>query len=227
MLASPLDYLNENGVAFSFLATLVLVLVTVAYVVLTGRLARAQQEATRLQSEPVVVATPVKTQEGWGLKLRNASNALAIGIKVAGNGLYVIGPDECPALSAGEEAVFEFDTPQGAAERHLAKLDAEMAADLRSAEPLLDNRWGSFDVLHSDAYDSTLIRTRISLMQGRNPLTDELIEDWFAYTEVARERHSRKSLQSQANRRMERSTRSVNASATSAELWLQLHPDEE
>lgn len=147
MLATTLDYLNDNGPAFSFLATLVLVLVTMAYVVLTGRLARAQQEATRLQSEPVLVATPVRTPQGWGLALRNASNALAVGVKVVGHGLRVIGSDECPAVSAGEEVVFEFDTPLGAAERHLAKLDAETAADLRSTQPLSDDRWGSFDIL--------------------------------------------------------------------------------
>lgn len=217
-----LDYISDNAAAFTFFATLVLVVVTAVYVVLTGRLARAQQDATRLQSEPVLVPSMTKVEGGWGLMLRNVSQALATNVKVAPEGLSIVGTDEAAALAPGDEVVFEFDTPRGSAERFLAKLTPEEADDLRSEEPLRDDRWGNFEILYSDAYDTVLIRTRIAAMQYREPLQDLLQDEWFLHMEVARERHRTKKLRRAADRRTPREFRSGNAQRTSADLWLAL-----
>lgn len=81
-IETVIDYLNRNGPAFSFLTALVLALITGVYVFFTWRLARSQEQSTRVLTEPVVVPRVAKTPDGVRVTARNASSATASGVRL-------------------------------------------------------------------------------------------------------------------------------------------------
>jgi hypothetical protein len=116
VLATIIDYLDRHGTAFSFLTALVLALLTGAYVVLTARLAASQEQATRASTEPVLIARTAMTDAGLRVTVKNASTAVASGVRLyTGTGSIATVRERTSdlALFAGEEAHFHLDRPDG------------------------------------------------------------------------------------------------------------------
>jgi len=218
-----IDYLNDNGAAFTFLATVVLACITAVYVYFTWRLARSQQEATRQASEPVLVPEVVNDGKDITLVVTNVSGALATGLMVyprsRDNGLVVKGAMVRAALQPGQEARFTLVTFRQASDQQLATLPDDWAEDLRPDKPLSDDPNGGFEVLYSDAHDRTLIRTSIDVMQYRQPLTDEAQDDWWLMTPILRERHTREALMRKVGRR-DKEIREINENSPCSDLWV-------
>jgi hypothetical protein len=81
-LATIIEYLDRHGTAFSFVTALLLAGLTGVYVIFTARLASSQEQATRASIEPVVIARTASTEEGLSVTLKNASTAVAAGIRL-------------------------------------------------------------------------------------------------------------------------------------------------
>jgi hypothetical protein len=153
--ATIIDYLDRHSPAFSFLTALILAVLTGAYVVLTGRLAKSQEQATRASTEPVVVPRVEHTEDGLRLTLRNASTAVASGVRphTGPGGIATI--RERPSdltLFPGEDAHFHLDLPDG--------------SEQEGAFTVL---WGGVEILYADAHETTLFRTRIFINEFRDP----------------------------------------------------------
>lgn len=184
MLGDIIDYLNENGPAFSFLTALVLAVITAVYVLFTWRLARSHERATRALTEPVVVPRVQMTSDGLRVVVRNASSAVASGVRLyTGTGSIAV-VREVPShltLFSGEEATFHLDHPEAKG----------------TETDFLKVLWGGAELLYADAYETVLIRTRIFIEEHRNPPQES---DFLMRVGVARERWSRKALLEQSRR---------------------------
>lgn len=175
--ATVIDYLDRHGSAFSFLTALLLAVLTAAYVVLTARLAKSQEHATRASTEPVVLPQVDHTDDGLRITLRNASTAVASGVRpyTGTGGIATIRERTSDlALFPGENAEFHLDLPDGG-EQHQA----------------FTVLWGGVEILYADAHETTLFRTRIFVTEFRDPPNPS---GWVVQVEIARERHERKAL---------------------------------
>lgn len=175
--ATVLDFFDQHGAAFSFFTALLLAVLTAAYVVLTGRLARSQEQATRASTEPVVLPRIDYTEDGLRLTLRNASSAVAAGVRAytgAGSIATVRERTSDLALLPGEHAAFHLDHP-------------DSSTDDQAPTVL----WGGVEILYANAHETTLFRTRIFITEFRDP---PQASGWVTEVGVARQRHERKSL---------------------------------
>jgi hypothetical protein len=174
--ATIIDYFDRHGAAVSFFTALLLAALTGAYVVLTARLAKSQEHATRASTEPVVVPQVEFVDGTVRLTLRNASTAVASGVRAyTGNG-SIATIRERPSdltLFPGENAHFHLDLPDD---------------DQATALTVL---WGGVETLYADAHETTLFRTRIFITEFTNaPQPSDLV----VQVGIARERHKRKAL---------------------------------
>lgn len=177
ILATVVDYLDRHGAAFSFLTALSLAGLTAAYVVLTARLAKAQELATRVSTEPVVIPRISLNGTSLRLTLINASHAVASGLRAytgSGSIATVRGPTSDLTLLPGESAELDLDHPDL----------AESAADRTVL-------WGGVDILYADVHETVLFRTRIFVTEFREPPARG---DVVMQVGIARERHERKDL---------------------------------
>lgn len=78
-LADAVEFIDKHDGAFAFGTTLILALLTAAYVLLTWRLAKAQERLIRIASEPVLPPRVEMTSDGLRVTLRNVSAAIASG----------------------------------------------------------------------------------------------------------------------------------------------------
>ncbi len=219
-----IDYLNDNGPAFTFIATVILAAITGVYVYFTWRLAEAQKEATRQGSEPVLV--PEVTTEDGEIKLivTNVGLTLATGImlypKAREDRLVIDGPLVRAALRPGESAAFPLVPEKVARAKQMAEMPGEWADEMASeVGPPLDPD-GGFELLYSDGLDRTLIHTSIDVMQYRHPVTNEARDEWWLMTPVLRERHTRDALMKKVSRRGDSYLREIHENSPCADLWV-------
>lgn len=183
VLATLIDYLDRHGTAFSFLTALVLAVLTGAYVVLTARLAATQEQATRASTEPVLIARTAMTDEGLRVTVKNASTAVASGVRLyTGTRSIALVRERATdlVLFAAEDAHFHLDRPDDD-EQH----DALVVP------------WGGVEILYADAHETTLFRTRIFITEYREPPQPS---GWVMQVGIARQRHERKDLLKQVKR---------------------------
>jgi hypothetical protein len=199
-----IDYLNENGPAFSFLTALVLAIITAGYVVFTWRLARSHERATRVLTEPVVVPRVELTSDGLQVVVRNASSAVASGVRLyTGTGSIAV-VREVPShlvLFSGEEATFHLDHPEREG----------------TGPEFMKVLWGGAELLYADAYETVLIRTRIFIEEYRDPPRES---DFVMRVGVARERWSRKALLEQSARQVWTKNDDPPGSWSLSALWI-------
>lgn len=206
-IENVLDYLNRNGPAFSFFTALVLAVITGVYVFFTWRLARSQEQSTRVLTEPVVVPRVAITPEGVQVTVRNASSATASGVRLytgAGSTATVREPASHLTLFPGEEAHFLLVLPD----------DDDQLPD---AMKIL---WGGAELLYADAHETSLIRTRIFVEEYRDPpRQSELV----MRVGVARERHDRKTLLRESRKQVETKLDDPRESWPLSSLWIAAH----
>ncbi len=184
---SAVSYINQNGPAFSFFASLLLALITAAYVVFTRQLLGSSREANRLAAEPALLPRVEMTDLGLCVIVRNASSAVAAGVR-----LYT----GCGSIALVREPVSDASLLPGEETRYY--LDRE--DDEGSGPEFMKVLWGGAELLYADAYDRVLIRTRIFVEEYRNPPGPS---DWLMRVGVSRERHERKSLLKAARKQPE------------------------
>jgi hypothetical protein len=167
-----IDFLNENGPALSFVTAVILAALTGFYVVYTLRLARSQEAATRVATEPVLVPSIQKVGSRVEVTLRNVSNAVASGVLHTGPGgiAQLVEPVSHTWLSPGEVIVWSLELPGPT-----------------SGEVVL---WGGVELLYADAHEQALFRQRIFVREYANGTDADVVLS----VGVARERHTRKSL---------------------------------
>lgn len=179
--ATVIDYLDRHGAALSFLTALLLAVLTAAYVVLTARLAQSQEHATRASTEPVVLPKVDFADGAVRITLRNASNAVASGVRpYTGTGSIATIRERASdlALFPGEDARFHLDLP---------------GDDQDQARTVL---WGGVEILYADAHETILFRTRIFITEFRAaPESSDLV----VQVGIARERYERKALVKQSS----------------------------
>ncbi len=204
LIETVIDYLNRNGPAFSFLTALVLAVITAVYVFFTWRLARSQEQATRVLTEPVVVPRVALRPDSVQVTARNASSATASGVRLytgTGSIATVREPASHITLFPGEEAQFHLVMPDG----------AEREPDAMKV------LWGGAELLYADAHETTLIRTRIFIEEYRDPPNaSELV----MRVGIARERHDRKTLIREARRQIETKHEDPRETRPLSALWI-------
>jgi hypothetical protein len=199
-----IDYLNRNGPAFSFLTALVLATITAVYVLFTRRLARSQEQATRVLTEPVLVPRVEMTPDGLRVTVRNASSAVASGVRLyTGTGEIATVRERATHLTlfSGEEAHFHLDRP----------------GDEGTGAEFMKVIWGGAELLYADAHETLLIRTRIFIEEYRDPPRASSFEMRVG---VARERHDRKTLIDGSSRQVQTKLDSPRESWPLAALWI-------
>jgi hypothetical protein len=82
LVGSLMSYLNDNGSAFSFFASLLLAGLTGAYVLRTSRLAASQHEAARITTEPVLIPSVSDDDGEPRVTVKNARAAVASGVRL-------------------------------------------------------------------------------------------------------------------------------------------------
>ena len=199
-----IDYLNRNGPAFSFLTALVLAAITAVYVLFTWRLARSQEQATRVLTEPVVVPRIEMTSDGLRVTVRNASSAVASGVRLYTGSGEIATVRERPThltLFSGEETHF-----------HL-----ELADEEGTGPEYMKVIWGGAELLYADAHETLLIRTRIFVEEYRDPPRASSFEMRVG---VARERHDRKTLIERSSRQLQTKLDSPRETWPLSQLWI-------
>jgi len=204
VIQTVLDYLDRYGGAFSFLTALLLAVITAVYVIFTWRLARSQERSTRALTEPVLVPRICMDQEGPCVSVSNVSAAVASGVRLytgTGGIAKVRERSSGIVLLSGEEAHFHLDMPD----------------DAHEPPDTLKVSWGGAELLYADAYETTLLRTRIFIEEYRDPPRES---DWVMRVGVARERHDRKTLVKQSMRQAPSKQEDPRATWPLSALWI-------
>jgi hypothetical protein len=204
LIEDLIDYLNRNGPAFSFLAALVLALITAVYVLYTWRLVKSHEHATRVLTEPVVVPRVEMTPDGLQVIVRNASSAVASGVCIYTGSGSIATVRERPTyltLFSGEEAHFHLDLAdhEGTTTEYMKVL------------------WGGAELLYADAHETLLIRTRIYVEEYRDP---PRTSSFVMRVGVARERHDRKTLIERSMRQVQTKLDDPRQTWPLSQLWI-------